>query len=346
MGGIFRFWGIVALGLAYGQVLSPDFRENLDELSNWQRQLSDSIAPQGRSEREPWPLEAKSSSKSKSKGTNKVKRTQTSNSYISTTVARQVPDLNITQFINVEKLNSKIYVTKSNRLFRKKINFEQIDSAILSLQNAVNDINPNVQNRVKIMGKHNIFRISNSLSTHGFAKVSCELYNSTLCELSTIESEDLTLDRDILLDDQIIIDKNIISCVSSIYGTYSTGLACIKSLFFSATNMRVHVSDSDPKVFFLEYSKIRKRTVFNVVLNNTHLTLVENGIGYGICTENGGGDSVTFRKVVQTKFFSSLSSICLRLLDSFMKKSMKIQKSFLLSLDKANGEEMIGLKRF
>ena len=109
--------------------------------------------------------------------------------------------------------------------------------------------------------------------------------------------------------------------------------------------MRVHVSDSDPKIFFLEYSKIRKRTVFNAVLNNTHLTLVENGIGYGICTENGGGDSVTFRRVVQTKFFSSLSSICLRLLDSFMKKSMKIQKSFLLSLDKANGEEMIGKQK-
>jgi hypothetical protein len=73
MGGIFRFWGIVALGLAYGQVLSPDFRENLDELSNWQRQLSESIAPEGRSEREPWPLEAKSSSKDKSKGTRNKK---------------------------------------------------------------------------------------------------------------------------------------------------------------------------------------------------------------------------------------------------------------------------------
>jgi hypothetical protein len=60
MGGIFRFWGIVALGLAYGQVLSPDFRENLDELSNWQRQLSESLTPQGLTEREPWPLEAKS----------------------------------------------------------------------------------------------------------------------------------------------------------------------------------------------------------------------------------------------------------------------------------------------
>jgi hypothetical protein len=349
MGGIFRFWGIVALGLAYGQVLSPDFRKNLDELSNWQRQLSESLTPQGLTEREPWPLEAKSisnsNSPSKSPSTNKNKRTYTSNSYVSTTVAKQVPDLNITQFINVEKLNSKIYITKSNRVFRKKINFEQIDSAILSLQNAVNDINPNVQNRVKIMGKRNVFRISNSLSSHGFAKVGCEVFNSTLCELSTIESEDLTLDRDILLDDEIVIDKNIISCVSSIYGTYSTGLACIKSLFFSAATMRVHVSDSDPKVFFLEYSKIRKRTVFNIVLNNTHLTLVENGIGYGICTESGSGDSVTFRKVVQTKFFSSLSSICLRLLDSFMKKSMKIQKSFLLSLDKANGEELIGKQK-
>ena len=58
-------------------------------------------------------------------------------------------------------------------------------------------------------------------------------------------------------------------------------------------------------------------------------------MGYAICSNiNKNITRVELHDILQSKFFSHLSIISRKLLNSFLHKNVKIQKTFLLAMDK------------
>ena len=101
-----------------------------------------------------------------------------------------------------------------------------------------------------------------------------------------------------------------------------------------ANSLNVHVN-KDPKDLYNEILSNSNDVTYGIVINQTNLlvTILDSAKGYALCLGTSEPKSdVQYRNLVQEKYFTHLSNICKNILKSFMKKSVQLQKAFLLTL--------------
>ena len=243
--------------------------------------------------------------------------------------------IKITDFVTVTKIGI-VHVTRADKRFKKKINFEQIDHSILGLLEIINGLDPNLNENdyTLIQGRRNSFHLMNFISHHGLAKTQCEESENSLIDLVTFEEENIKIDRQIILADIATIINGRLKCKNS-DNSEVNDIACVRSIFNSAKALKLTVSTKSVRDFYQDILRSENNTVYNVVLNDTHISLVEDGIGYSICSNTGKTVTrVELHDILQGKFFSHLSEISRKLLNSFLHRNVKIQKTFLLAINK------------
>ena len=157
---------------------------------------------------------------------------------------------------------------------------------------------------------------------------------STIRLTLKFEEENLKVDRQIILADIVTIVNNRLYCKTS-DGSEINKLACVRAIFNAAKALKINFSSKQIRVYYHDILKSTNNTTYNLVLNSTYLELIENGMGYAICSNiNKNKTRVELHNILQSKFFSHLSIISRKLLNSFLHKNVKIQKTFLLAMDK------------
>ena len=237
--------------------------------------------------------------------------------------------IKITDFVTVNKIGI-VHVTRADKKFKKKMNFEQIDHSILGLLEIINGLDPNLNENdyTLIQGKRNSFHLMNFISHHGIAKTQCEESENSLVDLVTFEEENLRVDRQVILADIVTVINGRLRCT----GTESSevnDIPCVRSMFNSAKALKLTLSSKSVRDFYQDILRSRNNTVYNIVLNDTHISLTEDGIGYSICSNVGKTVTrVELHDILQGKFFAHLSEISRKLLNSFLHRNVKIQKHF------------------
>ena len=143
--------------------------------------------------------------------------------------------------------------------------------------------------------------------------------------------------RTIIVKDVIIKKRGQLICQSNF--NYSIGLACIRNIYSMANSLNVHVN-KDPKDLYNEILSNSNDVTYGIVINQTNLfvTILDAAKGYALCLGTSEPEpDVQYRNLVQEKYFTHLSNICRNILKSFMKKSVQLQKAFLLTLQHKNG---------
>jgi hypothetical protein len=81
-----------------------------------------------------------------------------------------------------------------------------------------------------------------------------------------------------------------------------------------------------------------ERTVYHLVVNRTHMDLVENPLGYAICAPDTDAQSsgVNFGDVVKSKYFSHLGNLCSSIVEQLETKVESLQKTFILIADQGS----------
>ena len=241
--------------------------------------------------------------------------------------SKSFTDIKITDFVAVNKIGIA-QVTRQDKRFKKRVNFEEIDHSILGLLEVINGLDPNLNENeyTLIQGKKNSFRLMNFITHHSLAKTQCEETESSLVDIATFEEENLKVDRKIILADVITVVNNRLYCKTSDRSEINE-LACVRVIFNAAKALKINFSSKQIRDYYPDILK----------LNSTHLELLENGMGYAICSNiNKNITRVELHDILQSKFFSHLSIISRKLLNSFLHRNVKIQKTFLLAMDKKN----------
>ena len=114
-------------------------------------------------------------------------------------------ETNVKDYVDISQV-ATIHMTRKNKLFRKKVNFDEIDNSILTLFNMIADLDPSTvrEEHVDIKGKSKNFLLLPTLATHGLAELQCNFLNSTLADLSLIDEEGIKVSRTIIVKDVII----------------------------------------------------------------------------------------------------------------------------------------------
>ena len=157
-----------------------------------------------------------------------------------------------------------------------------------------------------------------------------------MVDIATFEEENLKVDRKIILADVITVVNNRLYCKTS-DGSEINELTCVRAIFNAAKALKINFSSKQIRDYYHDILKSTNNTAYNLVLNSTHLELIENGMGYAICSNiNKNITCVELHDILQSKFFLHLSTISRKLLNSFLHRNVKIQKTFLLAMDKKN----------
>ena len=246
-------------------------------------------------------------------------------------------ETNVKDYVDISQV-ATIHMTRKNKLFRKKVNFDEIDNSILTLFNMIADLDPSTvrEEHVDIKGKSKNFLLLPTLATHELAELQCNFLNSTLADLSLIDEEGIKVSRTIIVKDVIIKKKEQLICQSNF--NYSIGLACIRNIYSMANSLNVHVN-KDPKDLYNEILSNSNDVTYGIVIDQTNLfvTILDAEKGYALCLGTSEPEpDVQYRNLVQEKYFTHLSNICRNILKSFMKKSVQLQKAFLLTLNIKN----------
>ena len=106
--------------------------------------------------------------------------------------SKSFTDIKITDFVAVNKIGIA-QVTRQDKRFKKRVNFEEIDHSILGLLEVINGLDPNLNENeyTLIQGKKNSFRLMNFITHHSLAKTQCEETESSLVDIATFEEENL-----------------------------------------------------------------------------------------------------------------------------------------------------------
>ena len=109
-------------------------------------------------------------------------------------------ETNVKDYVDILQV-ATIHMTRKNKLFRKKVNFDEIDNGILTLFNMIADLDPSTvrEEHIDIKGKSKNFLLLPTLATHGLAELQCNFLNSTLADLSLIDEEGIKVSRTIIL---------------------------------------------------------------------------------------------------------------------------------------------------
>ena len=141
--------------------------------------------------------------------------------------SKSFTNIKITDFVAVNKIGIA-QVTRQDKRFKKRVNFEEIDHSILGLLEVINGLDPNLNKNeyTLIQGKKNSFRLMNFITHHSLAKTQCEESESSLVDIATFEEENLKVDRKIILADVITVVNNRLYCKTS-DGSEINELACV-----------------------------------------------------------------------------------------------------------------------
>ena len=143
----------------------------------------------------------------------------------------------------------------------------------------------------------------NFITHHSLAKTQCEESESSLVDIATFEEENLKVDRKIILADVITVVNNRLYCKTS-DGSEINELACVRAIFNAAKALKKNFSSKQIRDYYHDLLKSTNNTAYNLVLNSTYLELIENGMGYAICSNvNKNITRVELLDILQSKFF-------------------------------------------
>jgi len=240
-----------------------------------------------------------------------------------------ITKIDVTKFVTLNSV-STVHVSRGEKRYRKKLNFDDIDRNILNLMQIIDDLDPDIlENNYELLnGRTKTFHMQKTLTHHGLAKIECELIDSTLIDLATFDDERLIAPRPVILRDKLVIYNGIVHCLNFTQTT-SIDSPCVRPIFTAAANLKLNMIPSfKSSNWLLQHLKKFNDTSMYILINGTHLILDQEAQGYAVCSTLNAVPLADFRSIVQDKYFGHLSSVLRNLVNSFAKKSVKFKKLF------------------
>ena len=154
--------------------------------------------------------------------------------------------LDMLSFNSVE-LITKVVVFQGQKVFKRKLVFEEVDITIINLRQALEGLNPLVFNTGTIIkGNKNTFLITPFMSYHGSLKEECSLSHGMMVDLASLEFEDVNtfLDMPIMVTDVLVIEKRIRCETNNVESEIFYDIACARHLFSFSRNTNIRLENN------------------------------------------------------------------------------------------------------
>ncbi len=249
--------------------------------------------------------------------------------------ASNVTESLIDKVISVS-FNKLVFVTNTHTKYKQSLRFGVVFEQLASLRQQLNSINPS-ENFVTIQGAFNVYLMSNTLVGLGTGRLKCaeiDTNNHDVISLSTFIREKFYTNKTIILSDRIIISEGSIKCF--LKEMTVSGIVCLSTVRQWATAVGLEfykLSDADLLKMLVDNSENSEgysREIWHIAVNETHLYLSKKPVGYVICQGSGSQNVTdTFADVLNKKYFSHLSIIGEKILDSMWHQTARLQNAFL-----------------
>jgi hypothetical protein len=227
----------------------------------------------------------------------------------------------------------EINLVRKSHKFEQRLILPKLRLELNGMRDLLMNMNPLEEYEFSsVQGTKEHFRVANILSNHGLGLLKCHEHNSALIDFPTFSFEKFKVNGTILLNNRVLNSGNSLKCVGDSNLSNKLGMDCVRTIFNWAIGSGLNLARTEKEL----YHKILASTehgVLYLAVNQTHMFLEENPIGYVICKSNEMNNE--FDTITKSKFFGHLSDIYYIRLNYFEQEMDKLE-SVLLALVHSN----------
>ncbi|MEG1724599.1 MAG: hypothetical protein RR313_04325 [Anaerovoracaceae bacterium] len=219
------------------------------------------------------------------------------------------------------------------------MDFDLIFEQLQSLEQQFVDFDPSNKPYTKVQGMFNSFVLTNTVTNLGNGRLKCsEIFQDSvdIIGLGIFQRERLSVNRTIILSDRLIVSEGKVKCFLA--EATLNDLVCLRTLQAWASATGLSFYNETPTEILSKLiadgssNSHSDRTIWHLTANLTNLALEKNPIGYVVCkSSNESSNSTDFSEILQSKYFTHLSNLSLKLLEILWHKTVMLQNAFLIT---------------